>query len=173
MPLATGSQSRPSACRLVEMLLPEDPGPAGGLQMGTHRGREGGGPLRTKQRTLALVTLQNSQGPAAGRGRAGRPSHRRNLGVHDGVLPHLTPPRGGASRGGRRQRPGPVLRVSRLRGDCRRAAPPSKHAPHPAQVLPIDTEKPQSPATWPPPMLLRAGSTNLSLSEPTSCRERA
>lgn len=60
--------------------------------MGTHRGREGGGPLRTKQRTLALVTLQNSQGPAAGRGRAGRPSHRRNLGVHDGGLPHLTPP---------------------------------------------------------------------------------
>lgn len=38
--------------------------------MGTHRGREGGGPLRTKQRTLASVTLQNSQGPAAGRGGA-------------------------------------------------------------------------------------------------------
>lgn len=159
------------------MLRPEDPGPAGGLQMGTHRGREGGGPLRTKQRTLASVTLQNSQGPAAGRGGAwarGRPSRRRHLGVHDGGLsPHLTPPRGSASRGGRRQRPGPVLRVSRLQGDCRRAAPPSKHAPRPAPVLPIDTEKPQSPATWPPAMLLRAGSTNLSLSEPTSCREGA
>ena len=142
----------------------------------TEAGKEVG-PSEQNERPLASVTLLNSQGPVAGRGRAGRPRGRRNLGVHGGGLTsHLTPhpaPPGSASRGGRRQRPGPLLRVSRLGGDCRRTAPPSKHAPHPAQVPPIDTEKPQSPATRPPPVLLRGGSTNLSLSEPTSCREGA
>lgn len=42
--------------------------------------------------------------------------------------------RGSARRGGHRQRPGPVLRVSRLRGDYRwTARPHSKQAPHPAE----------------------------------------